>query len=93
MTNARYIISINDLFTRHGLQPSALVNDAELHLYQMQVEALVASGDLFVTLATELDNISETLARMDSSHIRLELEKLTRILLYLQQHHKVIPKT
>jgi hypothetical protein len=58
----------------------------------MQVEALVASGDCFITLATELDRISEALDTTDPKHTKLELEKITRILLYLQQHHKVVSK-
>jgi hypothetical protein len=93
MPKANYSLNLNDLFTHHGLQSSGLLHDADLHLSQMQVEALVASGDCFVTLATELDNIAETLIVTDPNHTKLELEKLTRILLYLQQHYKVAQKT
>ncbi len=89
MTRANYQLVLNDLFTNHGLQTSGLVHDAEMHLDQMQVEALAASGDCFVTLATEIDRISELVGQASTEHLRLELEKLARILLYLQQHYKV----
>ena len=91
MVKAGYSLKLNDLFTRHGLQTSGLVHDAELHLDQMRVEALVASGDCMIALATEIDNISETFAKMNPNHVKLELEKVTRILLYLQQHYKLLP--
>lgn len=89
MANSTYSMTLGDLFTSHGLKGSGLIHDADLHLDQMQVEALAASGDCFVTLGTEIDKISEMLTHTDSKHIALELEKLTRILFYLQQHYEI----
>lgn len=93
MANSVYSITLGDLFTAHGQTGNGLVHDAELQLDQLQVEALVASGDCFVTLATEVDKISDMLNDIDPKHTALELEKLTRILLYLQQHYEIKPKT
>ena len=92
MLRKKYSSSLNDMFTDHGLQGSGLLHDAELHLNQMHIEAWAASGDCFETLASELDRISETMSSMTPQHVKLELEKLSRILFYLQQHYIVKSK-
>lgn len=57
----------------------------------LEVEALVASGDCFITLATALDHLSETLEQED--HLtRPQLEKLTALLLHLQRHYTIARK-
>ncbi len=57
-----------------------------------EVDALVASGDCFITLATTLDKNTDLLT-VDSPTIAPELQKLTRTLLYLQRHYKITRKT
>jgi hypothetical protein len=56
------------------------------------IGALVASGDCFITLATTLDEIVESLGS-GNNIARPQLEKLTRTLLYLQRHYKITRKT
>lgn len=51
------------------------------------VQALVASGDCFVTLATIVDEAAEATA--PDSHISSQLEKVTATLLYLQRHYEI----
>jgi hypothetical protein len=57
------------------------------------VDALVASGDCFITLATVLDETSELLhtATIDKT-VRPLLENVTRTLLYLQRHYTIVAK-
>jgi len=47
---------------------------------QADVDALVASGDGFITLATQLD-----------AH-PAEVEEVIRVLLYLQRHYSIVKK-
>ena len=51
----------------------------------MVLDALAASGDLFITLATQLDEASA-----DPEHYSAKLQELTRILLYMQRNYKVV---
>ena len=53
-------------------------------------DALAASGDYFITLATSLDKIAQSLPR-DSSQ-QIEIENLVNTLFYLQKHYVVIAK-
>lgn len=93
MVNPAYSFALRDLFTNHGSNGGGLVQDVDDQPNAMLVESLVASGDCFVTLATESDKISELLTKPSNKHVSLELDKLTRMLLYLQQHYKVVKKT
>ena len=60
------------------------IDDASLPANE--VDALVASGDCFVTLATELDALSHEENR---DIVTEKLEKTVRSLLYLQRHYKI----
>jgi len=54
-------------------------------------DALVASGDYFVTLATSLDHLSQGLAkRKQPEHVALE--RTINELLYLQRNYQIIKK-
>jgi hypothetical protein len=53
-------------------------------------DALAASGDCFVTIATRLDKLAQNLA--DDSVEQIEIEHIVRSLLYLQDHYAVIAK-
>jgi hypothetical protein len=70
-----------------------LLHDMEERIDAMRVQALVASRDCFIMLASELDSISDLLEFTDKKHTQLELEKLARLLMYLQQHYEIKRKT
>lgn len=53
-------------------------------------DALAASGDCFVTIATRLDKLSLDLEK--DSKEQIEVEHIIRSLLYLQDHYAVIAK-
>lgn len=52
-------------------------------------DALAASGDLFITLATQLDELTHA---ADSTRCNLVLEDIIRTLIYLQRHYAVVKK-
>jgi len=51
-----------------------------------ELEALVRSGDYFVTLATELDQISRDATDYT---VKMELENAISDLIYLQDHYSI----
>ena len=53
-------------------------------------DALAASGDCFVTVATRLDKLAQSLEQ--DSVEQIEIEHIVRSLLYLQDHYAVIAK-
>jgi hypothetical protein len=70
----------------------ALLRDIDEPLSPKAIDALIASGDLFVTLATDIDGLTETLPLKTGSEASQKLEKLTKILLYLQRHYLISRK-
>ena len=54
------------------------------------VDAMAASGDCFITLATRLDKVAQGLPQ-DSSE-QIELENLVKTLFYLQDNYDVVSK-
>jgi len=83
-----YNLSLIDGVLPHGPLPVRLLHD---HPEPSEIEALVASGDCHVTLATALDEATQTLPE-DAETLRPELEKVIRVLLHLQRHYKLSPK-
>ncbi len=55
-----------------------------------QIDAMAASGDYFITLATRLDLLALNMAP-DSSE-QIEIENLVLTLFYLQKHYSIIAK-
>lgn len=55
-----------------------------------QADALAASGDFFIMMATKLDMLAQSMPR-DSGE-QIELENLIQTLFYLQKHYKVVAK-
>lgn len=53
-------------------------------------DAMAASGDYFITLATRLDKVAQGLER-DSAE-QIEIEYLISTLFYLQDHYDVVAK-
>ncbi len=88
-----YNLNPKDVILQHGRNKSArLVNDWGVMNSPSEVKALVASGDCFVTLATTIDEIAQSLT-VDKDKATPQLEKLTAILVYLQRHYKITGKT
>lgn len=57
---------------------------------ELTVDAMVASGDCFITLATQLDTLTRQHQTTDSNP---KLEDLVRTLIYLQRHYAVVKKS
>jgi hypothetical protein len=90
MDDKAYQLQLGDSLLEHGGLPSGYVADNDMQT-PADIQALVASGDCFITLATELDAVTEELT-VDSQIAKPPLEKLTTILLYLQRHYEIHPK-
>jgi hypothetical protein len=82
-----YSLSLPVRLLSHGPARRLFVGDrADSH--NLEVDALVASGDCFVTLATVLDQLHHSLEAA-ADHTLPELEKVIRTLLYLQRHYTI----
>jgi hypothetical protein len=86
----KYRLQLGNLFTAHRAGSTGMVQDASDQPDPQQIEAWVASGDTFVTLATAIDNIADTMPT--ASHVRLELEQVVRTLIYLQHNYQINSK-
>ncbi len=93
MVSSAYSISLGNRLFHHDLK-TWFVQDytqPKMSKEELEVTALVRSGDYFAMLATELDNISKDLARKDIDGYE-RLEKLIRNLLYLQHTYQITKK-
>lgn len=91
MSSAVYNLRLFDTVLSHNRrEKSRLLRDFEES--EAEIDALVASGDCFITLATTLDSATDALDA-DAVKVSPELQKLTRTLIYLQRHYKVIRKS
>jgi hypothetical protein len=102
MSNTTYALSVNNLFLGHSRWG---MGDLSLHDYaddladmgrskksrHLETDALVASGDYFVTLATALDQLSQTLAEHHQPE-HMPLERLINDLMYLQRNYQISKK-
>lgn len=90
MSNTTYALPADAGTVTHGLDVSALLRDIADKREFNQADALAASGDFFITLATKLDMLAQSMPR-DSAE-QIELENLIQVLFYLQKHYRVIAK-
>ena len=75
----------------HGWSRSMFLRDTEEHtLKDKKVDVQVRSGDYFVTLATDLDQLS---SKIDNLNVRVDLENAVSDLIYLQDHYKIVRKS
>lgn len=89
--SSTYALSIFDIFLNHGLAKILTLRDSS-DTRSMDLDVQIASGDYFITLATTLDELSQTLEHKDpSGHV--VLEKAINDLTYLQQHYKIAKKS
>lgn len=54
------------------------------------IDAMAASGDYFITLATRLDKLAQGMPQ-DSAE-QIEIEHLVKTLFYMQEHYELIAK-
>jgi hypothetical protein len=90
MTDTTYAIPTAPSVVTHGWDASRLLLDGVDKREFNQTDAMAASGDYFVTLATRLDLLAQGMRR-DSAE-QIELENLIRTLFYLQKHYSIIAK-
>ncbi len=93
-----YVLAVEPQLLNHGsdvpvwlgdFSPADETSDSERREFNA-IDAMAASGDCFVTLATRLDKMAQGLV-MDSAE-QIELEHMVRELFYLQDHWDVIAK-
>ena len=65
------------------------LDDGKAHDFNI-ADAMAASGDYFVTLATRLDKLAQGMPR-DSTE-QIELEHQVQLLFYMQDHYDLIAK-
>ena len=68
-----------------------LLNEPGINNSPQDIAAMAASGDSFITLANDLEEIIRLLPA-DTVKTVAELERVSEILLYMQRHYKVAPK-
>jgi hypothetical protein len=88
---ASYNLSSRDAVLVHGQSVIWQLKDINEKHTPPEIDALVASGDLFVTLATRLDEVANSLQASSPPYVQGQLEDITTTLLYLQQHYNVSP--
>lgn len=86
-----YTLSTNEIVISHApLGRARRVRDLADNFEELEIQALVASGDCFEMLASDLDRLSRELERDSLEYLRVE--HTIRILLYLQRHYKITKK-
>ena len=94
MSTATYALPANNKILNHA--PAAhkfttwLADGVDDKRQFTNDDALAASGDYFITLATALDKIAQNLPRDGAEQI--EIENLVSTLFYLQKHYVIIAK-
>lgn len=91
MTGATYSISTLDVLSTHGHDITKLLHDYDNRHDNMEVDALVASGDCFATLASTLDEVSD-LIEVAPDNAKPQLEQVIQTLIYMQRVYKPIRK-
>jgi hypothetical protein len=91
VARSNYLLTLGDMFVSRN-RPRTL-HDIDRYLDPTRIKAMIASDDCFVTIASEIDKISESITRNTPGHVQTELDNITSLLLYLQQHYKVIHKS
>ncbi len=87
--SSTYSLPVHDtLLTHFPALSTHWLHDVEDN--ELQVDAWVASGDYFSTLATTLDRLAQLLP-MNSAE-QTEVEQLVDTLLYLDRRYAIIPK-
>jgi hypothetical protein len=95
VSNATYTLPVRPALMDHGQawpQPvwfGDYVEEEEVRDFNV-IDAMAASGDYFITLATRLDKLAQAM-EADSSE-QIEIEHLVRTLFYMQEHYDLVAK-
>ncbi len=90
-TSVTYSLQPQDTILIHGFGQPSLLHDYVDDTTNMDMDAMIASGDCFVTLASMLDEISE-LMDTEPEVAKPQLEQVVRTLLYMQRFYKPVRK-
>ncbi len=88
MSAKDYSLRFQDQVFSDSNVPVQFVHDLDGPLTPNEIDALVASGDCFVTLATNIDEVTDLLGA-DATITHPQLNKLASTLLYLQRHYQI----
>jgi hypothetical protein len=88
--SGHYTLAAQDHLLLHGGRSVRLLRD-EADYDRLDIDALVASGDCFITLATTLDDCTRFLDPKDSVALP-QIEKTISLLMYLQRHYRISRK-
>lgn len=86
-----YKLAPLDNFLVHALPKPRVVRDSDDEK-ELEIDALVASGDCFAMLATALDQLTLEPYSSDQELLNQQLEKYVHRLLYLQRFYEIVPK-
>lgn len=88
-----YALSPNETILSHAplrFRRDRRAHDLAENFEELEIQALVASGDCFEMLASDLDRVSRNLDEDTLEYLRVE--HTIRILIYLQRHYKIAKK-
>ncbi|HEX7633190.1 MAG TPA: hypothetical protein VF401_02585 [Candidatus Saccharimonadales bacterium] len=91
MSKTTYSVKSDNRVFKHSDLPVQLFQDISKKPAQLEIDAWVASGDIFAMLATSLDAVTGLLTA-DKKVVHPQLEHQINILLYLQRNYKVVRK-
>lgn len=91
MTNQSYQLNKSNHLLAHSLHATTFVHDVDDDS-ELEIDAMVASGDCFVMLATALDQMTGEPFTDDPELIKPQLEKHIHTLLYLQRFYEISRK-
>lgn len=86
-----YALPLGGLIDRHFPADISLLRDRE-DTHNPKLDALVRSGDYFITLATELENLASELTEISPAAASLALARLSHDLEYVQKRYTIIRK-
>jgi hypothetical protein len=93
VSTATYTLPVLPTILSHGWQQPSwfgdFVEEEEVRDFNV-IDAMAASGDYFITLATRLDKLAQGMPQ-DSSE-QIEIEHLVRTLFYMQEHYDLVAK-
>jgi len=103
MTTKTYVLVAKPHISHHGDRLASLptwladldgdsvsgIGSGEVRDFNI-IDAMAASGDYFITLATRLDKLAQGMPQ-DSAE-QIELEHLIKTLFYMQEHYALVAK-
>lgn len=91
---ATYKLPFGGLVTDHFAAPAFFVRDQADDEMRMNLQARVRSGDYFMTIATELDEIAQNLSRLNLAGAveANDLERIVAELFILTQDYTIVKK-